>query len=177
MSAMIDIDAGQSFLLQDSKCCCSGARARGSGRRRRAAVSSVHAVSTGAFRVFPVVAKSPRAHRPDLFNAQNAVGHRRCKPAALWTSALSLLPICRDDLIDLMPRRSPTGALRLSTQPLADAPLFKTPAQASKGMVCTNHPIASAAGVEMFAVVNERPAPSAASVSPAARTAVCTRTL
>ena len=27
-----------------------------------------------------------------------------------------------------------------------------TPATASRGMVCTNHPIASAAGVEMFAV-------------------------
>ncbi len=38
-------------------------------------------------------------------------------------------------------------------QPLSEAPLFKTPARASKGMVCTNHPIASAAGVEMFAVV------------------------
>jgi hypothetical protein len=41
-------------------------------------------------------------------------------------------------------------------QPLSEAPLFKTPAQASKGMVCTNHPIASAAGVEMFAVVTRR---------------------
>ena len=42
------------------------------------------------------------------------------------------------------------------TQPLSEAPLFKSPAQASKGMVCTNPPIASAAGVEMFAVVSRR---------------------
>ena len=33
-----------------------------------------------------------------------------------------------------------------------EPPLFKQPATASRGMVCTNHPIASAAGVEMFAV-------------------------
>ena len=47
-----------------------------------------------------------------------------------------------------------TMPLAACPQPLSEAPLFKTPAQASKGMVCTNHPIASAAGVEMFAVVS-----------------------
>ena len=119
--------------------------------------------------------------QPDGFcHSRQTAKHRTLKP--LYTMRSDR--VCRTWSVSLAFRvlSGSTGMTSsyaghcVRVQPLSEAPLFKTPAQASKGMVCTNHPIASAAGVEMFAVVTRKHLLCTNNVSTPNRVYICMTT-